>query len=313
MAKDNNLDGRKLEIQPENLTIIGVDTDDDNTHPLHNRLRNTLPLTEEMIASVGEFGVIEPVVIRKGPNGDIQVIAGRQRVRAAREWNKRNPKNPIVIPYRLMRPEESNLQGLKVTENELRQDSSPLAKAEEACSMLDKHDEDRVCLIFGITKQTLSNWKLLVDASEPVKEAIRSGDLPATAALPIARLETPEQQEQALNETMEVFGPRVRVVSSEDGPSQVVSAPAKARKNASKAKAAKKAAAKAAGETAYEAPGKRELKKLVNYLQDEKTDLDECSLLHTLRWILGLAPPRSVKGLAPLLKEVNGFEETTEE
>ena len=67
---------------PEDLTIVGIDLIDP-AHPLDDP-RATMALDEALVQSVMADGIIQPIIVKaQGPT--TFVVAGRQRVRAARE------------------------------------------------------------------------------------------------------------------------------------------------------------------------------------------------------------------------------------
>lgn len=79
-------DGKKdvLLFDPENLTLV-----EDGASVLYDE-RIKLPTSEALVLNIMTYGVIEPIVVRKNPEtGAPEVVAGRQRVKACREANRR--------------------------------------------------------------------------------------------------------------------------------------------------------------------------------------------------------------------------------
>jgi hypothetical protein len=92
--------GNLFLVPPEDITIIGLDTEDGPEHPLFDE-RVLLPVDEALARNIAIHGVIEPVVIRKNGDDVIEVIDGRQRVRSARLANERleaEGKEPVLVP-----------------------------------------------------------------------------------------------------------------------------------------------------------------------------------------------------------------------
>jgi ParB family chromosome partitioning protein len=82
--------GRRLNafaVDPDNLIIIGLDTDDGPEHPLYDE-RVKLPLDESTVLNIMAIGVKEPVLVRK-TDGNPEVVDGRRRTMHAREANRR--------------------------------------------------------------------------------------------------------------------------------------------------------------------------------------------------------------------------------
>src|ERR1044071_4250279 len=67
---------------PDDLVIIGLDTDDGPEHPLYDpRIKGDI--SEPEIRNVEYFGIITPVQVRRYDNR-LEVVNGRGRVRKAR-------------------------------------------------------------------------------------------------------------------------------------------------------------------------------------------------------------------------------------
>jgi ParB family chromosome partitioning protein len=139
---------------------------------------------------------------------EYEVVAGRQRTKAAREANKRlvdEGKEPLRVRTIIERGEESDMFGVMILENELRQDNTPLAKAKLAQRLLDMgKSEDWVAMTFGVHKQTLRNYLSLLDLCSPVKNAVERGELSASAAAKLSKLHHDEQKQRL--ETMRSQG-----------------------------------------------------------------------------------------------------------
>ena len=177
---------------PKELVLV-----EDETDPLFDP-RIKMPLDDALVKNIMFQGIIEPVVITKR-DGQAIVIAGRQRVRAAREANKRLEemgKEPLNVPCVVRRGNEADLFGVSISENENRQDDSPLGKAEKCARYLSMgKSEEEAALTFGVSKQCIQSWLKLLECSAPVRKAVEEGKIAATAALKLSPLPYKEQQE----------------------------------------------------------------------------------------------------------------------
>ena len=94
-----------------------------------------MPLSENLVLNIMHHGVIEAVIINKNPEtGTVDVVAGRQRVRAAREANKRlraQGLEPIQVPATVRRAEAADLAGIMVSENEIREGDTAMGRAQK--------------------------------------------------------------------------------------------------------------------------------------------------------------------------------------
>lgn len=183
-------------IPPEHLVVIGLDTKDGPEHPLFDE-RVSLPIDPAMVKNVCHFGIMENVVVcRDGKR--FLVIAGRQRVRWAREANKILAKEGATllrVPTVLRGGTEKERFGLMITENECRQDDEILTKAAKCSRFIAMgNTEADASLAFGVTLQQVKNWLLLCDVSAPVKKAVESGKISASAAIKLAPLAAADQK-----------------------------------------------------------------------------------------------------------------------
>ncbi len=186
---------------PEQLTLIT-----DKYHPLYDP-RVEEPLDEGLIANIAMYGVLEPIIVRK--NGDkIEVVAGRQRVKATAEANRQlsaEGKQPIYIPAIVKGGEDKDLFGILISENELRRDDGMIQKGEKARRLHNMgYSVQEIATTFGVSRQAVDNWLNVQQLPEPIKEAVQSGEMSGTAALEIASLPREEQVERF--ETMKQQG-----------------------------------------------------------------------------------------------------------
>jgi len=188
-------------VDPEDLVVIGIDTQDGTEHPLYDE-RVHLPMDESLVRNIMVYGVIQAITVRKD-GGAVEVVAGRRRVLHAREANRRlvaEGKEPVVVPVLApRRGSDHELFGVALSENEQRRGDDILVKAAKAARYMEMsgHDEDTCAITFGVTPQTIGNWLKLLDLGKPVQKMVTSGQISATAAAKLASLPRKEQAEEA--------------------------------------------------------------------------------------------------------------------
>jgi ParB family chromosome partitioning protein len=173
-------------VDPSSLILVGLDTDEGPEHPLYDE-RVFLNPDEALVKNVMVYGVIEPVLVHKDPDGRVLVVAGRQRVRAAREANRRlarEGKAELLIPVMTRRGEQNSLMGIMVSENEHRFGDQPLVKARKASRFLGMgHSEAEAAVAFGVSIQTLHAWLRLLELDPALVKAVERGEVSASQAL----------------------------------------------------------------------------------------------------------------------------------
>lgn len=195
-------------MHPDKLVIVGLDTEHQpGEHELWDE-RIHDPLDEGMVRNIRVRGVLQPIIVRK--NGEsVEVVDGRQRVRAAREASRRNDAEglPTIHVPCIVRRSKGRTAAQKaadaldtmISTNENRHDDNPVTRAHKAQRLLDYgRSDDEVAETFGITKQALKNLLVVLDLSPKVQDAIGKS-ISFTAATTLKDL-THEEQDKKLEE-----------------------------------------------------------------------------------------------------------------
>jgi ParB family transcriptional regulator, chromosome partitioning protein len=186
---------------PEDLVLVT-----DEKHPLYDE-RVNLPIDEALVLNMLHApdgvpqGVIEPIsVVRNTETGKVEVAVGRQRVKAAREANKRLKKKglePIRVPALIVRANAHRAMGILISENEHRQNDTPLGRARKAQRYLDLgRDESEVATLFGISAASVKNMLSLLDAPAAVRNAVEAGKITVSDGYKLAKLDPVEAKEK---------------------------------------------------------------------------------------------------------------------
>ncbi len=153
------------------------------------------------------IGIIEPVIGRRnGETGKVEIVAGRDRVKASREANRRfksmgGPQ--IRVPVWIRRMDDSSVLASLVSENEHRRADSPLNRAKKLQRYMNLgHDEKESAALFGVSESTVRNMLTLLDAPAVVRHALDSGKIAASAAYRLAR-EDPAEAKKKLTQLLE--------------------------------------------------------------------------------------------------------------
>jgi ParB family chromosome partitioning protein len=138
---------------------------------------------DEMTASVGQVGIIEPVVCRQDPaTGLVYVVAGERRCAAARKAGL--PTVPAVFI------DGGNYAEIALVENLLRQDLNPVEEAEALQRLMDTHayKQDQLVEIIGKSKATISEALSLNKLPQAIRDECRQDPtVPKNVLVEIAR------------------------------------------------------------------------------------------------------------------------------
>lgn len=140
---------------------------------------------EELTASVGEVGVLQPVVVRALDDGRFALIAGERRWRAA----KRVGLSEIPAMVRAADDQASLTQAL--IENVQRQDLSPLEEAAAYQELLEEHGmtHEQVAAAVGKSRPAVSNTLRLLQLPAAIQGMVERGELSAGHARALLGIE----------------------------------------------------------------------------------------------------------------------------
>ncbi len=186
---------------PDDLVIVT-----DEKSPLYDE-RADLPLDENLVLNMMfapdgvPQGVLEPTLVaRNAETGKVEVIDGRQRVKAAREANKRLKKQglePIRVPGMVQRANGHRAMGMLMSANEHRQNDTPIGRAKKAQRYLELgRDEAEVAVLLGISKASVKNLLSLLDAPAAVRNAVEAGKITTSDGYKLSKLEPSEAREK---------------------------------------------------------------------------------------------------------------------
>lgn len=131
---------------------------------------------QQLADSIGEHGVIQPLIVRSMPSGNYRIIAGERRWRAAKMAGLK--EIPVVIRDDLS--EEQAMQ-IAMIENLQRENLNPIEEALGYKELLDKYDitQDKLAKALGKARSTITNSLGLLSMPNAVQELLRSGKLSA--------------------------------------------------------------------------------------------------------------------------------------
>jgi ParB family transcriptional regulator, chromosome partitioning protein len=144
---------------------------------------------QELVQSVKERGILQPIVVRK--KGEIwEIIAGERRYRAAQKLGM------LTMPVVEIQASDVESLELALIENLQRADLSPLEEAEGYRRLQEEFDmtQEQIALKVGKDRATVANAMRLLKLSPEVKSMLASGELSAGHARVLASLPTPQEQ-----------------------------------------------------------------------------------------------------------------------
>lgn len=149
---------------------------------------------DELIASVKEKGVLEPLLI----NQKNELIAGERRFKAATAAGLKE------VPVIVIDLDETNQAEIRIIENIQRKDLNPVEEGETFLGYMKEtgHTDEYLAAKIGKTKDYIQRRISLLSATEPVKTALANKAIDLGHAVILSRLDS-KSQKSALKEIVE--------------------------------------------------------------------------------------------------------------
>ncbi|MFE7845556.1 ParB/RepB/Spo0J family partition protein [Microbacterium sp. NPDC057407] len=146
----------------------------------------------ELVHSVREFGVLQPVVVRANDDGQYELIMGERRTRAAREAGLTS------IPAIVRETADEHLLRDALLENLHRSELNPLEEASAYQQLLEDFGitQEELASRIGRSRPQISNTIRLLKLPVPVQQRVAAGVLTAGHARAILSLDTPEAMQR---------------------------------------------------------------------------------------------------------------------
>ncbi len=148
--------------------------------------------------SIAQHGIIQPLTVRKGPNGYYQIIAGERRWRAARIAGLR------TVPVKVIEADDKTVLELALIENLQRQDLNPMEESMGYRQLMQEHGltQEQVAERVGKSRPAVANALRLLSLPSSITQLITAGDLSAGHARALLALKTEKEQERAAQKIM---------------------------------------------------------------------------------------------------------------
>ncbi len=180
------------ELQEGSLHYVEIDAI--TADPKQSRKYFNYESLEQLSRSIMQKGMLQPVIIKKGPNGEFQLAAGERRLRAAKMAGL--TKIPALITM-------GNAMEISLIENLQRENLRPLEEAEALAGMMKEfgYTLEQLGQVLNKAKSTLSETLSLNKLPDMIKEELwRTDHYPRRLLVEIAKQESPESMLSLFNQ-----------------------------------------------------------------------------------------------------------------
>lgn len=204
-----------LEVVP-GIHLIQIDPQKIVPNPRQPRTHFNPEDLAELVHSVREFGVLQPVVVRKNADGEYELIMGERRTRAAREAGLDS------IPAVVRETADEDLLRDALLENLHRSELNPLEEASAYQQLLEDFGitQEELATRIGRSRPQISNTIRLLKLPVPVQQRVAAGVLTAGHARAILSLDSPEAMQRLADKVVnEDLSVRATEVAAKSQPS----------------------------------------------------------------------------------------------
>ncbi len=145
---------------------------------------------EDLMNSIREHGILQPITVTRRPDGGYELIAGERRFRSAKMLGME------TVPALVREADLQDKLVLALIENIQREDLNPLEEARAYGRLLGEFGltQEIVAKQVGKARSTVANIVRLLDLPQEVQEAIGAGIVPAGSARAMLSLPDTESQ-----------------------------------------------------------------------------------------------------------------------
>jgi ParB family chromosome partitioning protein len=168
---------------------LDIPIDQIDPNPFQPRSQMDPARLKELIASIAESGIIQPIIVRAaGPR--YQIIAGERRFRAAQQLGFQQ------VPVVVRDVPDDRLLEIALIENIQREELSPLEEAQAYSRLQDEFrlTQDEIARKVGRDRSTISNTLRLLRLPREVRALLAEGKLDAGHTRALLALEKSDQQ-----------------------------------------------------------------------------------------------------------------------
>jgi ParB family chromosome partitioning protein len=153
---------------------------------------------DELVVSIKEFGIIQPLTVRKIEDNKYQLISGERRLRAAVKAGLKK------VPAYVRKAEDENMLELALVENIQREDLDAIEVAISYQRLMDeiKLTQELLGERVGKKRATVTNYLRLLKLPADIQLAIKNKELSMGQARALLGIEVPELQLEVFHKTV---------------------------------------------------------------------------------------------------------------
>jgi len=187
---DNKVQALKHDHSDLSKDIMYISIDSIRPNPYQPRKHFNLSSLEELCESIKQYGVIQPINVRKISNNHYELVAGERRLRAATMAGLKE------IPAIVVNVDENDSAILALIENLQREDLNYLEEAEGYSNLINEHKltQEELARKIGKSQSTIANKIRLLRLSPIIRKILIDNNLTERHARALLKLHDEQLQ-----------------------------------------------------------------------------------------------------------------------
>lgn len=144
---------------------------------------------DDLARSIGDKGLLQPIVVRPMPQGEYEIVAGERRWRAAQRAGVHD------VPVLIRELSDGEALEIALIENIQRSDLNPLEEARAYGLLLEQfnYTQQQLAESIGKSRSHIANTLRLLNLPETVRQQIEQGNLTAGHARALVATDSPAE------------------------------------------------------------------------------------------------------------------------
>lgn len=154
---------------------------------------------EDLIGSIKEQGIIQPLIVTRLPSGRYQLIAGERRLRAA------GIAGLETVPAVVREVDDQKRLAWAIIENVQRQDLNPIEEAKAYSRLMDEFHltQEEVAVKMGKSRPYIANTTRLLQLPDAIQRALVEGKISSSHARTLLSLPSDEERMKLFQNMLE--------------------------------------------------------------------------------------------------------------
>lgn len=182
--------GEALEQIPLGERILHIPVGDIVPNPHQPRREFHAEELEELVSSIKEFGILQPLTVTEKANGMYELIAGERRLRSAKEAGLK--RVPVIVRTAT---DQEKLE-LALIENIQRADLSPIEEAHSYAKLIEEFGltQEKVAERVGKSRSVVANTLRLLNLPADMQMALADGRISMSGARVLCGMEDAKER-----------------------------------------------------------------------------------------------------------------------